>query len=109
MDRKMLCVLALAAAALIADPASAARACRGDACRDVTPVFTQGCWSYRNPTDKPVRGVVSAGEPIPFEIPPRGSAAPRGKSGLCLRDEFPYEVKFTVKFVGEQRPRRGGQ
>lgn len=108
MGRKMLWVLA--GAALIAAPASAARsACRGDACRDVTPVFTQGCWSYKNPTDKPVRGVVSAGELIPFEIPPRGSAAPRGKSGFCLRDEFPYEVKFTVKFVGEQRPRRGGQ
>ena len=108
MDRRLL--WALAASALIAAPASAARsACRGDACRNVTPTFTQGCWTYKNPTDKPVRGVVSAGELIPFEIPPRASATPRGRSGVCLRDEFPYQVDFTVKFVGEQRPRRGGQ
>jgi hypothetical protein len=106
MDRKML--WALAAAAAIAAPASAApSACRGNACREVTPIFTQGCWSYRNnSTYKLLRGVVSAGaEPVPFEIPPNTRASPRLKSGACLTDEWPYQVDS----VGKWAPRRGGQ
>lgn len=102
-------LLMLATASLLASPAAAAgeRSCKGNACRDVRLVFTQGCWSYRNDTDDPIRGIISAGEPIPFVIDPHAVAWPRGRDGQCLRETYPFTADFTVKRA--PRNRQGGR
>jgi hypothetical protein len=103
--------LALIAASALASPAFAAQPlCRGEACGQVTPFPSQGCWAYHNASDKRVRGVISApGEIVLFEIEPGGNATPRFKSGACLRDARPYQVDFNANRVEPSgRPRRGG-
>lgn len=100
----------LAAAGLLAGPATAAtQPCRGEACPVVTPILSNGCWAFHNSGERQVRGIISTGGQILlFEITPRGNTTPRFKSGACLSTAVPYQVDFNANRV-EPRRRGGGR
>jgi hypothetical protein len=107
MDAKSRLWTLAAAATLLATPALAATpVCRGEACGQVTPIMSQGCWAYHNSGAKRVRGIIYVGEIVLFEIESRGQTTPRLKNGACLRDARPYQVDFNVNRVDGPTPRR---
>jgi len=81
---------------ILAAPASAVEPiCRGDACAVISPVFTQGCWAYRNLGNQWVRGAIyTITEAIQFEIAPNAFTTPRFKNGACLSSARLYHVDF---------------